>query len=84
MKAFLERNPRTVNVVMMEDTNLAAMFAAKSFPQYELIDRQGRVVAEQKGAGGEASLRSLLRKAGLGSDGDDETLVELRSSPRRE
>jgi thiol-disulfide isomerase/thioredoxin len=83
VKAFLERNPRKVNVVLMEDTNLAAMFAATSFPQYELIDRQGRVVAEQKGTGGEAALRRMLRKAGLGSAGDDEAPVELRSSPRR-
>ena len=84
VKAFLERNPRKVNVVLMEDTNLAAMFAATSFPQYELIDRRGRVVAEQKGAGGEAALRRMLRKAGLESAGDDEAPMELRSSPRRE
>ena len=32
VKTFLERNPRKAKVVLMEDTNLAAMFAAKSFP----------------------------------------------------
>jgi thiol-disulfide isomerase/thioredoxin len=83
VKTFLERNPRKAKIVLMEDTNLAAMFAAKSFPQYELIDREGRMVAEQKGAGGEAALRRMLRRAGLESRDDDDGPVELRSSPRR-
>src|SRR5438270_10881804 len=52
VKAFLERNPRKAKVVLMEDTNLAAVFAAKSFPQYALINRDGRVVDRQEGAGG--------------------------------
>lgn len=43
VKAFLERNPRKARVVMMEDTNLAAVFEAKRFPQYALINREGRV-----------------------------------------
>lgn len=83
VKAFLERNPRKAKVVLMEDTNLAAMFAAKSFPLYVLINREGRVVGQQSGAGGEAALRRILRKAGLESGGDDDAPVELRSSPRR-
>jgi thiol-disulfide isomerase/thioredoxin len=83
VKTFLERNPRKAKVVLMEDTNLAAMFAAKSFPLYELIDREGRMAAEQKGAGGEAALRRMLRRAGLESGGNDDVPVELRASPRR-
>jgi len=83
VKAFLEANPRQVKVVMMADTNLAAMFAAKSFPHYVLIDREGKVVDEQKGAGGERALRRLLRRAGLESQGTEDGPVELRSSPRR-
>jgi thiol-disulfide isomerase/thioredoxin len=83
VRAFLERNPRKARVVLMEDTNLAAMFAAKSFPQYVLINREGRVVGQQNGAGGEAPLRRLLRKAGLESGGSEDAPVELRSSPRR-
>ena len=83
VRAFLERNPRKARVVLMEDTNLAAMFAAKSFPQYVLINREGRVVGQQSGAGGEAPLRGLLRKAGLESGGGEDAPVELRSSPRR-
>jgi thiol-disulfide isomerase/thioredoxin len=83
VRTFLERNPRKAKVVLMEDTNLAAMFAAKSFPQYVLINRDGRVVGQQNGAGGAAALRRLLWKAGLGTGGDEDAPVELRSSPRR-
>ena len=49
----------------MEDTNLAALYAARSYPLYVLIDRDGNVVGRQKGAAGEAALRRLLNKAGL-------------------
>jgi thiol-disulfide isomerase/thioredoxin len=83
VRAFLERNPRKAKVVLMEDTNLAAMFAAKSFPLYVLINREGRVAGQQNGAGGEGALRRLLRKAGLESGGDQDAPVELQSSPRR-
>ena len=49
----------------MENTNLAAMFAAKSYPLYVLIDSEGKIAGELRGAGGEEALRQLLRKAGL-------------------
>jgi thiol-disulfide isomerase/thioredoxin len=80
---YLARSPRECKIVMMADTNLAAWFGPKSYPHYSLIGRDGREAGEQKGAGGERSLRHLLRKAGLqaeDSDGPD----ELRSSPRRD
>jgi thiol-disulfide isomerase/thioredoxin len=83
VKAFLEQNPRKAKIVLMEDTNLAAVFEAKRFPQYVLINREGRVAGQQNGAGGEASLRRILRKAGLESRGGEDAPVELRSSPRR-
>ncbi len=83
VKAFLERNPRKAKIVLMEDTNLAAVFEAKAFPQYVLINREGRVATEQKGAGGEAALRRMLRKAGLESGAREDGPIELRSSPRR-
>lgn len=83
VRAFLEQNPRRAKIVLMEDTNLAAVFEAKSFPQYVLINRQGRVVGQQNGAGGDAALRGLLRKAGLESGGREEAPGELLSSPRR-
>src|SRR5262249_49394575 len=41
VKKYLEQHPRSVRIVLMEDTNLAAMYAAKSYPIYVVIDREG-------------------------------------------
>ena len=65
VKQYLEQNPRSCRVVLTEDTNLAAMYGANSFPIYVVIDREGNVVATQHGAGGERALRSMLARAGL-------------------
>ena len=65
VKKYLSEMPRAVKIVLTEDTNLAAMYAARSFPLYILIDRDGNVAGRQNGAGGAGSLRYLLRKAGL-------------------
>ncbi len=63
---YLADSPRSCKMVLMEDTNLAAMFAAKAFPVYVLIDRDGNVAGRQNGAAGEGALRRLVAKAGLG------------------
>ena len=63
VKQYLQQSPRSCKVVITEDTNLAAIFAAKSFPMYVLIDRQGKIAGTQNGAGGEDMLRRLLSKA---------------------
>jgi thiol-disulfide isomerase/thioredoxin len=68
VKKYLEENPRACRIVLTEDTNLAAMFAAKSYPIYVAIDRDGNVAGEQRGAAGEGALRNLLSKAGLESE----------------
>ena len=65
VKKYLEDSARTCKIVLTEDTNLAAWYGAKSYPYYVLIDRNGKIAGTQKGAGGEASLRRLLSKAGL-------------------
>ena len=65
VKQYLERSPRSCKIVLTEDTNLAAIYAAKAFPLYVLIDKEGNVAGQQRGAGGEAALRHLLKKAGL-------------------
>jgi thiol-disulfide isomerase/thioredoxin len=70
VKKYLDRNPRTCRIVLTEDTNLAAMYAATSYPIYVVIDREGDIVGTQRGAAGEDSLRSLLARAGLGTDPD--------------
>jgi thiol-disulfide isomerase/thioredoxin len=68
VKKYLEQNPRTCRIVLTEDTNLSAMYAATAYPIYVVIDREGNIAGTQRGAAGEDALRSLLAKAQLGSD----------------
>jgi thiol-disulfide isomerase/thioredoxin len=68
MKQYLDQSPRACKIVLMPDTNLAALYAATTYPYYVLIDRAGKLVGEQHGAAGEAALRRLLAKAGLDSE----------------
>ena len=65
---YLADSPRSCKMVLMDDTNLAAMFAARAFPVYVLIDREGNIAGRQNGAGGEESLRRLLAKAGIAAE----------------
>jgi thiol-disulfide isomerase/thioredoxin len=65
VKKYLGETPRACRIVLNEDTNLPALFAATSYPVYVLIDRDGNVAGIQRGAGGENALRHLLSKAGL-------------------
>ena len=58
-------DPRDVKVVLTDDTNLAAMYAATVYPIYVAIDRDGNIAATQRGAAGEEALRDLLATAGL-------------------
>jgi len=68
VKKYLEDNPRTTKIVLTEDTNLAAMYQATVYPIYVVVDRDGNIVATQRGAAGEAALRNLLRHAGISDD----------------
>jgi thiol-disulfide isomerase/thioredoxin len=72
VKKYLVEHPRSVPIVLTKDTNLAAMYNAQSYPIYVLIDRDGNITAEQRGAGGETSLRRMLKRAGLESKEDAE------------
>jgi len=65
VRQYLQENPRSCRIVLTEDTNLAAMYQANSYPIYVVIDREGNIAAEQRGAGGERALRHMLRKAGV-------------------
>src|SRR5258707_11418187 len=64
VKQYLQQNPRSCRIVLTEDTNLAAMYQANSYPIYVVIDRDGNIAGEQRGAAGERALRGLLRSAG--------------------
>ena len=65
VKQYLDQSPRSCKVVLTEDTNLPAMFAAKAFPLYVLLDRDGNIAGTQNGAAGAGALRRLLRKVEL-------------------
>ena len=64
---YLEDSPRSSKVILAQDTTLAAICEAKTYPLYVLIDRDGNIAGTQHGAAGESALRNLLAKAGLDS-----------------
>jgi len=73
VRKYLDQHPRTIPIVLMEDTNLAAMYQANVYPIYVVVDRDGNIAGTQRGAGGERSLRRLLSRAGISSpDSDDD------------
>jgi thiol-disulfide isomerase/thioredoxin len=65
VKKYMEEHPRKTRIVLTENTNLAAMFAAKSYPIYVVIDREGNISGKQDGASGESTLRDLVASGGL-------------------
>jgi len=73
VKKYLEQHPRSCKIVMMEDTNLAAMYQATAYPIYVVIDREGNIAGTQRGAGGEQALRRLIARAGIESDADSDS-----------
>jgi thiol-disulfide isomerase/thioredoxin len=73
VKKYLEQHPRTCRVVLTDDTNLAAMYQATVYPIYVVIDRDGKIAATQRGAGGERALRHSLSRAGIGSSDDSDS-----------
>src|SRR3984893_5308239 len=71
VKKYLVDHPRSVPIVLTKDTNLAAMYNAQSYPIYVVIDRDGNIAGEQRGAAGEGSLRRLLKRAGIEAKQDE-------------
>src|SRR5271154_401800 len=57
VKKYLTDHPRSVPIVLTKDTNLAAMYNAQVYPIYVVIDREGNIAGEQRGAAGERELR---------------------------
>jgi cytochrome c biogenesis protein CcmG, thiol:disulfide interchange protein DsbE len=72
VKKYLAGHPRTVPIVLTKDTNLAAMYNAQSYPIYVVIDREGNIAGEQRGAGGARRLRHLLSRAGIEAKPDSD------------
>ena len=73
VKKYLEAHPRACRIVMMEDTNLAAMYQANAYPIYVVIDREGTIVDTVRGSVGERGLRRMLAGAGIASHDDDDS-----------
>jgi thiol-disulfide isomerase/thioredoxin len=73
VKKYLEEHPRACRIVMMEDTNLAAMYQANVYPIYVVIDREGNILGTRRGSVGERGLRRMLADAGLQSPDDDDS-----------
>lgn len=63
VKAYLADNARTCKIVLTSDTNLAAIFGARGYPLYVVLDRKGKLAGRQEGAGGERALEALLERA---------------------
>ena len=68
VKKYLVEHPRGVPIVLTKDTNLAAMYNAQVYPIYVVVDKDGNIAGEQRGAGGESGLRRMLKRAGLTSE----------------
>jgi thiol-disulfide isomerase/thioredoxin len=73
VKKYLEQHPRKCKIVLMEDTNLAAMYQATVYPIYVVLDRDGNIAGTQRGAGGEDALRRLIARAGFESADDSDS-----------
>ncbi|HUO25225.1 MAG TPA: TlpA disulfide reductase family protein [Candidatus Aquilonibacter sp.] len=71
VKKYLAEHPRSVPIVLTKDTNLAAMYNAQVYPIYVVIDREGNIAGEQRGAG-EIGLRRMLKRAGLESKSEED------------
>jgi|SRR5271157_2523431 len=71
VQQYLKDHPRKCHIVLTGDTNLAAMYSANSYPIYVVVDRDGNIAGEQRGAGGERTLRRMLSRAGLESSDDE-------------
>lgn len=72
VKKYLEQHPRTCKIVLMDQTNLAAMYQATVYPIYVVIDRDGNIAGTRHGAGGEAALRDLISRGGIEDDDSDD------------
>jgi len=68
VRKYLADHPRSVPIVLTKDTNLAAMYNAQVYPIYVVVDRDGNIAGEMRGAAGERGLRRMLHRAGLDSE----------------
>ena len=67
VRNFLQKSPRSCTIGMDTSASVVSQFGGGGFPHYVVIDRQGNIVASRSGAAGEAGLRYLIGRAGLGT-----------------
>jgi thiol-disulfide isomerase/thioredoxin len=65
VEKYLGQFPRKGKIVVMEDTNLGAVFGSPGLPAYVLLDSKGKIAAAWTGAGGIETLRARLGSVGL-------------------
>jgi thiol-disulfide isomerase/thioredoxin len=70
VQKYLQANPRSCQIALDKNRNVASNFGASGFPHYVLLDRQGNIAGIASGAVGEASLRHLVSRGESSSKSD--------------
>ncbi|MGJ5815908.1 TlpA family protein disulfide reductase [Paludibaculum fermentans] len=65
VRKYLANSPRKGQIVLSETTNLPAIFGARAFPHYVLLDAASRLKADVEGGIGDAGLHQLLKRVNL-------------------
>ncbi|WP_321472024.1 TlpA disulfide reductase family protein [uncultured Paludibaculum sp.] len=65
VRKYLANSPRKGQIVLSETTNLPAIFGARAFPHYVLLDADSRLKADVEGGIGGEGLRRLLKRVNL-------------------
>ncbi len=65
VRNYLANSPRKGRIVLGGSTNLPAIFGAKAFPHYVLLDGDSRLKADVEGGIGDAGLHQLLKRVNL-------------------
>jgi thiol-disulfide isomerase/thioredoxin len=62
---FLKKTPLAYPAVLSNDDGIRQAYHVAAIPVFVLIGRDGRIVEQQIGFGGERDVRMMLEKAGL-------------------
>jgi thiol-disulfide isomerase/thioredoxin/outer membrane lipoprotein-sorting protein len=65
VEEFLKKTPLEYPVVFSGDSGVLESYGVTAFPTFILIGRDGKVIANEVGFGGEDQLRQMIDKAGL-------------------
>jgi TonB family protein len=67
VETFLRTAPASYPAVLGGESDILKTFQVSAYPTYVLIDSTGKIVAHQIGYPGDAGLRGMLARVGLGS-----------------